>query len=304
MRRVILESPFKGENWESTEENVRFARLCGHDCFLRGEAFFASHLLYTQEHVLDDKIPEERKLGIEGGFVWKEVSDATIVYVNCGISKGMNLGIKAALKMGHLVEYRCLVDYPKIISTPVIITITGASGVGKSTIIKKFIEKNPKAELITSYTTRGPRDPDLPGEYLCNHTFEKMKEMESEFFKLFSVHGNFYGTLRKSVTEAMVYCDPRVLILVTEAVKVIMEYYSKWPILLDLIKSFYVLSPGKDEIRRRLAGRGEIEIQKRIDDCQKWDEEALTSNIPYIFLKNEEQGIGIDKAVEQMMVFL
>ncbi len=131
-----------------------------------------------------------------------------------------------------------------------------------------------------------------------------MKEMESEFFKLFSAHGNLYGTLRKSVTEAMAYGDLRILIIVPEAVKVICDYYSKWPILLDLIKSFYVLSPGKDEIRRRLAGRGEIEIQKRIDDCQKWDEEALTSNIPYIFLKNDEQGIGIDKAVKQMMIFL
>jgi len=304
MRSVILEAPFKGENWESTEENVRFARLCGHDCFLRGEAFFASHLLYTQEHVLNDKIPEERKLGIEGGFVWKEVSDATVVYINRGISKGMDLGIKAALKMCHPVEYRCLKDYPNTNPTPVIITITGASGAGKSTIIKKIIEKNPKAELITSYTTRGPRDSDLPGEYLCNHTFEKMKEMESEFFKLFSAHGNLYGTLRKSVTEAMAYGDLRILIIVPEAVKVICDYYSKWPILLDLIKSFYVLSPGEDEIRRRLVGRGEAEIQKRINDCKKWDEEALTSNIHYIFLKNDEQGIGIDKAVKQMMIFL
>src|SRR3989344_8494624 len=126
MRRVILESPFKGENWESTDENVRFARLCGHDCFLRGEAFFASHLLYTQEHVLNDKIPEERKLGIEGVFVWKEVSDATIVYVNRGISKGMNLGIKVALKIGHSIEYRRLPDYPSTMPTPTILTITGA----------------------------------------------------------------------------------------------------------------------------------------------------------------------------------
>src|SRR3990167_4847849 len=112
MRRVILESPFKGENWEATEENIRFARLCGHDCFLRSETFCASHLLYTQEHVLDDKVSEERKLGIEGGFAWKEVSDATVVYINRGISKGMDLGIKAALKMCHPLESRCLKDYP------------------------------------------------------------------------------------------------------------------------------------------------------------------------------------------------
>ncbi|OGF82634.1 hypothetical protein A2924_00150 [Candidatus Giovannonibacteria bacterium RIFCSPLOWO2_01_FULL_44_16] len=304
MRRVILESPFKGENWEATEENIRFARLCGHDCFLRGETFFASHLLYTQEHVLDDKVSEERKLGIEGGFAWKEVSDATVVYINRGISKGMDLGIKAALKMGQSVEYRVLADYPKITPLPAIITITGASGVGKSTVIKKFLEKNPKTGLIISYTTRGARDFDLPGEYLCGHSFEVMQDMEKDFFKLFSAHGNLYGTLKKSVTEAMAYSDPRVLILVPEAVKVIRDYYSKWPVLLNLIKSFYVFSPGEDEIRRRLAGRGEAEIQKRINDCKKWDEEVLASNIPYIFLKNEEPDKGIEKAVKQMMVFI
>jgi len=196
---------------------------------------------------------------------------------------------------------------------PVVITITGPSGVGKSTIIKKFLEKKPKAGLITSYTTRAPRDSDLPGEYSCNHAFEKMKDTEKDFFKLFSAHGNFYGTLRKSVTEAMAYSDPRVLILIPEAVKVIRDYYSKWPALLDLIVSFYILSPGEDEIRRRLVGRGEAlgrsamgeaEIQKRIDDCKKWDEEALTSDTPYIFLKNEEVEKGIDKAVKQMLMFI
>ena len=44
-----------------------------------------------------------------------------------------------------------------------------------------------------------------------------MKDTEKDFFKLFSAHGNFYGTLRKSVTEAMAYSDPRVLILIPEA---------------------------------------------------------------------------------------
>ena len=179
MRRVILETPYKGNNYENTEENLRFARACGHDCFLNGEAFFASHLLYTQEGVLDDKVPEERTLGIEGGFCWKDVADSTVVYINRGISKGMQMGVKRSIKIGHQVEYRSLACYPK--TNPVIFTITGSSGVGKTSIARKFLESQPKAAIIKSYGTRSFRDSDLPGEYEYNVSAEEMKNRESEF---------------------------------------------------------------------------------------------------------------------------
>ena len=76
MRRVIVETPFAGD----IERNIHYARLCLHDCFLRGEAPFASHLLYTQPCVLDDNHPEERNLGIEAGLEWGKCADATVVY--------------------------------------------------------------------------------------------------------------------------------------------------------------------------------------------------------------------------------
>ena len=57
MQRVIIESPYAGD----VERNVRYARAAMADCLKRGEAPFASHLLYTQEGVLDDDIPGERQ---------------------------------------------------------------------------------------------------------------------------------------------------------------------------------------------------------------------------------------------------
>ncbi len=65
-KKVLVESPFKGDD----ERNIEYARACLHDCFLRKEAPFASHLLYTQPGVLDDNVPDERELGIEAGLVW------------------------------------------------------------------------------------------------------------------------------------------------------------------------------------------------------------------------------------------
>ena len=74
----------------------------------RGEAPFASHLLYTQPGVLRDEVDEERSLGIEAGLVWGAGADATVVYEDLGISGGMRMGIDRAKAEGRPVEMRRL----------------------------------------------------------------------------------------------------------------------------------------------------------------------------------------------------
>lgn len=104
MRLVIVESPYAG----NVLRNLAYARLALLDCLRRGEAPFASHLLYTPEGVLDDLKPDERKLGIEAGLAWGDKADATIVYDDLGISLGMQLGIDRAKAAGRPVEWRRL----------------------------------------------------------------------------------------------------------------------------------------------------------------------------------------------------
>ena len=104
MKLVVLESPYAGD----IERNTKYAQLCMHDCLQRGEAPFASHLLYTQPNVLDDHIPEERKLGMEAGFAWGERAEVTVVYTDYGMSNGMKEGVKRAEAAGRPVEYRKL----------------------------------------------------------------------------------------------------------------------------------------------------------------------------------------------------
>ena len=102
MRRVIIESPYAGD----MERNVRYARAAMKDCLHRGEAPYASHLLYAQEGVLDDDIPEERQLGIDAGLAWGDVADLVVVYTDLGITKGMVYGIDHHVKEGRMIEYR------------------------------------------------------------------------------------------------------------------------------------------------------------------------------------------------------
>lgn len=112
MRRVILESPFAADTPEGVERNLRYARAAMQDCLLmRGEAPYASHLLYTQDGVLDDKIPEQRRLGIDAGLEWGRKAEATVVYIDLGISPGMAHGITRAVALGRPVELRMLADW-------------------------------------------------------------------------------------------------------------------------------------------------------------------------------------------------
>ena len=114
MRRVILESPYKGSSSWSLMAflqrilNRRYARRCVRHSLMLGEAPIASHLLYTQPGILCDEDHLERTWGINAGLAWRSVADASVVYVDRGISEGMRYGIDAAEKAGLTVEKRSL----------------------------------------------------------------------------------------------------------------------------------------------------------------------------------------------------
>lgn len=90
MKLVVIESPYAGE----VEANVAYAKRCVMDCLQRGESPYASHLFFTQDGVLDDLDPEQRKLGIEAGFAWRDRADVIVFYVDRGISRGMKASFK------------------------------------------------------------------------------------------------------------------------------------------------------------------------------------------------------------------
>jgi hypothetical protein len=111
-RLVAIESPFMrtgdthDQRKESLRRNLRYLRAAMRDCIERGEAPFASHGLYTQPGVLDDDNPEQREAGILAGFAWASSAEARVVYVDLGISPGMQRGIDHAVAIGQPVEMR------------------------------------------------------------------------------------------------------------------------------------------------------------------------------------------------------
>ena len=103
---VIIESPYAASETHTVEQHIQYARECMRDSLMRGESPYASHLLYAQKCVLDDLNPEERKLGIEAGFMWRNVADLTVFYIDLGYSKGMQLGLQDCINKRKPYEIR------------------------------------------------------------------------------------------------------------------------------------------------------------------------------------------------------
>ena len=99
---TVIESPYAGDS----KRNMAYLYDCMLDSIARGEAPFASHLIYTQ--VLNDAMPDERKLGIEMGYAWATLARRMAVYIDLGISFGMAQAIQYANQTCIQVEFRCL----------------------------------------------------------------------------------------------------------------------------------------------------------------------------------------------------
>lgn len=104
MKKVIIESPYAGD----IDRNLEYARRCLRDSLARGEAPIASHLLYTQEGVLDDLVIEDRLLGINAGLEWLTVADKHVFYVDHGMSSGMEYALERGFEIDIEVEFRKL----------------------------------------------------------------------------------------------------------------------------------------------------------------------------------------------------
>ena len=174
-----------------------------------------------------------------------------------------------------------------------ILTLTGSSGAGKTTIARDLLKNFPiNVGMVPSYTTREQRETDITGEYeyVDKPTFKWLKETQA-FLWTVHPHGNNYGTTKSWAQKALGDDDTiYIMILTPEGVKKLRDfakgngYYNK-------VFSFFILSPSEKVLRERLELRGDYEedIEKRIKDCIKWDSEALSTREFYFgFVENEK----------------
>lgn len=143
-----------------------------------------------------------------------------------------------------------------------LIVISGSSGVGKGTVIKSFLEKNKDFKLSVSCTTRQKREGEVHGVNYYYLTKEEFVEAinKGEFLEWAEFSGNYYGTNKKFVEQGMSNGENLILEIDTQGAMQVKEKI-KHSVLI------FILPPSKEELEKRLRGRGtesEEAIQKRL----------------------------------------
>jgi len=86
-----------------------------------------------------------------------------------------------------------------------LVVVSGPSGVGKSTVVKRLLKKYKDLEISVSATTRAPRPGEVNGEhyyFIDQKDFDK-RVKKNEFLEWARVHGFYYGTPIKPIKEKL-----------------------------------------------------------------------------------------------------
>jgi guanylate kinase len=137
------------------------------------------------------------------------------------------------------------------------LVVCGPSGVGKGTIIQKFMEElNGKEhfQFSVSHTTRSGRPGEQDGVHYHFVTLEAMKQAISkgEFLEHAEVHGNYYGTSWQSLRDVQQTGKRCLLDIDVQGVKNIKRMES--PTLKP--RYIFISPPSLEVLQERLVGRG------------------------------------------------
>ena len=134
-----------------------------------------------------------------------------------------------------------------------LIVISGPSGVGKTTLLRRLYEKCPQLRASVSATTRPPRPGEREGvdyHFISPEEFER-RRAAGEFLECFEVfgRGQWYGTLKSEVSPSLAAGQSIVLeIDVQGTLEVVKQHPEALTIFID---------PGSvTELENRLRGRG------------------------------------------------
>ena len=145
--------------------------------------------------------------------------------------------------------------------------ISGASGVGKSTVLSKVMASRKDLSFSVSATTRAPRPGEVDGVsyyFVTKETFESMIQ-NNEFLEYDAHMDNYYGTPKGQLKEKL---QNGSVILDVEP-NGAFNVRKQWP---EAVLIF-IAPPSLEELERRLRGRGDTsEEQMRLRlDRAKWE---------------------------------
>jgi guanylate kinase len=176
---------------------------------------------------------------------------------------------------------------------PQVLVITGPSGAGKGTLIRKLLPRVPELELAVSATTRLRREGEQDGRdyyYLSEGDFAR-RVANGEFLEHITyVSGQRYGTLRGEVER--IGREGRITVLELET-----EGALKGAEELPGVVTVFVTAP-RTELERRLRERATEsagEIGERLDLAES---QLLQASLFDHVVENDD----VDRAVDELVV--
>jgi guanylate kinase len=153
----------------------------------------------------------------------------------------------------------------------ILFIISAPSGSGKSTLVNQLRSLVDNLEFSVSYTTRAPRGSEEEGlqyHFTTREEFERMVRND-EFLEHAEVFGNYYGTARRSLTEAKAHGKDLLLDIDVQGAAQVREK------VLDAV-SIFVMPPNPDILATRLRNRSRAEgsvqeevIQRRLAEAKR-----------------------------------
>jgi guanylate kinase len=143
--------------------------------------------------------------------------------------------------------------------------VSGPSGAGKGTLCKMLLEKETGVSLSISMTTRNPRAGEANGK---NYYFISREEFENKieaggFLEYAQVYGNYYGTPKQEILDALAKGTDIMLEIDTQGALQIKKRYPEAVLI-------FILPPSMGELRNRLIARGaenEEELRLRMSNA-------------------------------------
>lgn len=164
-----------------------------------------------------------------------------------------------------------------------LIVVSGASGVGKGTVLKAMMAMQPGMRFSVSATTRLPRPGEVDGKdyyFVTKERFEQMIE-EGAFLEYDNHADNYYGTPRQQMEEKREL--GHVLLDIEPNGAKAVKAAAPEAVL------FFIMPPSMEELERRLRGRGdtsEEQIKLRLEravwemEQRTWYDHVVLNDIP------------------------
>lgn len=129
--------------------------------------------------------------------------------------------------------------------------ISGPSGVGKGTVVKKILEIDKNIKLSVSATTRSPRNGEVDGvdyHFISKSDFEKLIK-ENGIVEYTQYCNNYYGTPRKQAEDWINNCNDVIFEIEIDGKQQVEKN-------MDKIISIFVMPPSLEVLEHRLKKRG------------------------------------------------